>query len=192
MNNSLSSFLFDLRADTIGSLDVDHISIIHDAPRSPSTSLINMNRRAMGMDDFHQPIFLKEERKEKNHWEEEGLDDRNDDRSCLTSPAKQSSRRPGLGSRQCSDSVLLKPRRQPPSLDSPTKMLPNEGIGAGRTTSLANMHRWTSSSPSPQANTEATSKKDLRTFMIRCLSDSSLVMPTRCPITPPKRKAASS
>jgi hypothetical protein len=105
-------------------LDVDNISIVHDAPRLPSTTLINMNRRAMGMEELHGPRFLKKERKEEKtpcRWEEgRGLLVRT--RSCkklkvqkqqdLVSTTKPA-RRPGLGSRQCSDSMLLRPRRQP-------------------------------------------------------------------------------
>jgi hypothetical protein len=204
--DSLSSFLFDLRADVIGSLDVDHISIIHDAPRLPSTSLINMNRRAMGMDDFQQPIFLKKERKEKNRWEVEGLLVRT--KSCpdlaVQDPVSttKSSRRPGLGSRQCSDSMLLRPRRQP---DFPTELLTSEGIG-GRTATRGHTHRWSSSITScvscvkeevalPQANRAAASKsmtrEDRRTLMTRHLSDSNLVMPTRCPTSPTKERTSS-
>ena len=150
--DSLSSFLADLRADVTESLDVNHISIVHDAPRSPSTTLINMNRRAMGMEDFHPPIFLKKERKEKNRWEEEEGLVRNsrrypelavEDPASTTKPA----RRPGLGSRQCSDSMLLKPRRQPSSPNSPTQLTHESLAGAGNISARTprNMRRWTSS-----------------------------------------------
>jgi hypothetical protein len=204
--DSFSSFLF---ADVIGSLDVDRISIIHDAPRLPSTSLLNMNRRAMGMKDFHQPIFSeKGERKEKNRWEVEGLFVRT--RSCpdlaVQDPASamKSARRPSLRSRQCSDSVLLSPRRKP-SWDSPTKLLTSEDLEGTRTATRGNMHRWTSSSTScvkeegtsPQVNGSAASKsttrKDRRTLMNRhLLSHSNLSMPTRCPIITPTKKEATS
>jgi hypothetical protein len=202
----LSSFLFD---NVIGSLDVDRVLIIHDAPRLPSTRLINMNRRAMGMEDLHLPIFMKEERKYKNRWEVEGLLVRT--RSCpdlavegdLASSTK-SARRPSLRSRQCSDSMLLRPRRQPSSCpDSPTELLTCEGL-EGRTVSRGNMHRWTSSFTScvdekvtsTQANGATASismtREDRRTLMDRPLSDSNLVMPTRCPITPTKKEVISS
>ena len=202
--DSLSSFLADLCADVIGSLDVDNISIVHDAPRSPSITLINMNRRAMGMEDFHQPIFLKNERKEKNRWEEEEGPVRNSSRSCpelaVQDPASNTkpARRPGLGSRQCSDSMLLRPRRQPSSPNSPTQPT-REGLGGGNIlTATRNMRRWASSSSMccvkeevmlPQLNGASTSKPmncPDRRRLTRHLSDSMLAMPRRFPITTKK------
>ena len=106
--NNLSYFLFDLCADVGEALDlpVDGISIVDDAPRLPSTTLLNMNRRAMGMENFHQPIFLKKERVGKSRCWEEGFIHSTISRPELTVKDPASSR-------QCSDSMLLKPRRQP-------------------------------------------------------------------------------
>jgi hypothetical protein len=144
--DSFSSFLADLLVDdAIGSVDVDQISIVHDAQRLPSTSLINMNRRAMGMKDFHDPIFFKKERKDKNRWEE-GLVLTSgscpklavQDPASTTKAAKTS--RPGLGSKQRSSaSMLPKPTRQSfPGSPSPN-VLPTR-----RSEGLRNSHRWTS------------------------------------------------
>jgi hypothetical protein len=110
----LSSFLVNLLAEVIGDVDIGDVSIVHDAPRLPSESLRNINRRAMGMEDSHGPICLKTERKErKNRWE--GLVGAvpklafQQDSASTKKPAT----RPGLGRRQCSDSMLLRPTRRP-------------------------------------------------------------------------------
>jgi hypothetical protein len=243
--SSLSSFLVDLLlVGVVGNVDAEDVSIVYDASRLPSESLVNKNRRAMGMEDFYAPTFLKKQtnEKKKNRWEgllectrrsnptqvvrdpassmkparrpglgsrasseskllrpsrspsspdsskqprtSEGPGGRNESRnihrwasssmSCVTirsDPASTATpaRRPGLGSRQCSDSMLLRPRRRPSSPDSPTHLLTNEGLGGK--TSTRDKHRWKSSSTScineevtsPQANAGATASKLIMT-----------------------------
>jgi hypothetical protein len=68
-NNSISSsHVVDLLANGVmGSVDIDHVSIVHDAPRLPSETLLNTNRRAMGMEDCHAPMVLKKETKAKKN-----------------------------------------------------------------------------------------------------------------------------
>jgi hypothetical protein len=82
-----------------------------------------MNRRAMGMEDCQAATFFKKETKvKKNRWE--GLVQNKKSGPQLASVQAPSSTnrlagRPGLISRQCSDSMLLRPRRQPSSPNSP-------------------------------------------------------------------------
>jgi hypothetical protein len=156
----LSSFLVDLLAEVIGDVDVGDVSIVHDAPRLPSESLRNINRRAMGMADSHGPICLKTERKEKkNRWE--GLVGAVP-KLAFQDPAstKKPITKPGLGRRQCSDSMLLRPTRRPSSPNSPTRqlggVLTSEGLGGGRTARTRNLHQWGSSSVSCLLNEEVT------------------------------------
>jgi hypothetical protein len=131
----LSSFLGGLLAGVVGSVDVANVSIVHDPSRLPSESLVNTHRRNMGMkEDFLVPTFLEKETKEKkNRWEGGLLEcsRRSDPTLAVQYPAatKKPDTRPGLGSRQCSDSMLLRPRRRPSSPNSPTELLTIEGIG---------------------------------------------------------------
>jgi hypothetical protein len=191
--DSLSSFLDDLFSSdyVIGSLgDVDHISIVHDDLRLPSTSLINMNRRTMGMEDFHEPMFFKKEEKKKNRWEEELV---RTTRSCPKLAVQD------LASTTKAAERLLRPSRQklPASPNSPAQeLLMSEGLG-GRT-ATRNLQRPTSSSmsccvneeiASPQAN--GVTRTDRQTFT-RHLRDSIQAIPTRrCPISQKKEETSS-
>jgi hypothetical protein len=202
---SLSSFLVDLLANhAIGSLDVDHISIVQDTPRLPSKSLINMNRRAMGMlEDFQEElIFSKKDRKEKNRWEA-GLVLTTSSVINLAVQDPASPRRPGLGSKARSDSMLMRPRRQPGAASpdsSPIlqQLLTNEDLSGKSAT--RNKNRWTSTSmpPSCCVNEEVTMSPQAenggvtaskKAMMTRAdLKDSRLAMPTRCPAVPSLQK----
>jgi hypothetical protein len=163
--------------------------------------------RAFKRDCKREDKERKEENKNKNRWE--GLVVRTPTRRCGPKLAiqdlastKKPVIRPGLGRKQYSDSMLVRPRRQPSSPNSPTAQLltTSEGLG-GRTTETQNIHRWASSSMScvnevimsPQAHgtaaSKSTTREDRRT-LTRNLSDSMLAMPRR-QISPRKKDAES-
>jgi hypothetical protein len=143
MDNGGSSFIVDLLAGL--SLDLDDVSIVHDASRLPSESLLNTNRRAVGMEDFHALIFLtKETREKQNRWEVLNRTKKGDpkledlDPAFATNPAVK----PGFGN---GDSTLLRPIRRPSSPNSPGCLLTSEGIGGKITNPNTNDRRASSS-----------------------------------------------
>jgi hypothetical protein len=149
-------------------------------------------------------LLDKERKEKKNRWE--GLavcTRRSGPKLAVQDPAstKKPARRPGLGCRQYSDSVLVAPRRRLPSPNSPTQLLRSAVEDLGDTTATRNIHRWASSSmscvneqvASPHANGAAASKsmtREDRRILTRHLSDSMLAMPIR--LISPKREEASS
>ena len=165
--------------------------------------------KAFKNDSKESAILAKERRlgkkrkEKKNRWE--GLavcTRRSGPKVAVQDPAstKKPARRPGLGSRQYSDSILVRPRRRPPSPNSPTQLLTSAG-GLGGGTATRNIHRWASSSmscvndevTSPHANGVAASKsmtREDRRKLTQHLSDSMLAMPRRL-ISPKKEEASS-
>jgi hypothetical protein len=174
--DSLSSFL----AGVIGSADVNDVSIVHDAPRLPSESLVNMNRRAMGMEDFRAPVWLKKETREKQcRWE--GLDCTKRGgqvQQDLVPYASKPAIRPGFASRGGSDSRLLRPIRRPSSPNSPTELLSSE--------ETRNIHRWAPETrrgdPKLVVQDPASTTKPARRQGLD--SDSTLITPRRRPSSP--------
>jgi hypothetical protein len=140
----------------------------------------------------------------KNRWEGQFLvrTKRSGPTLTVQDPAttKKPARRPGLGNKQYSDSMLVRPRRRPPSPNSPKPLLTSKDLLGGRI-ATRNLHRWASSSmscvneaiTSPRADGAAASKpmtREDRRTLTRHLSDSMLAMPRRL-MSPRKEKVSS-
>jgi ribonuclease HII len=163
----------------------DPKSIVHDASRLPSESLLNMNRRALGMEDFHSPQFVRRDKEKRNRWEGLVRTERTGPKLTVQDPSSthEAATSPGLGSIQCSSSMLLRPTRR---LESPIS--PNEGqVGRNEATlkGLASSSKACvvhEEAMSPQTNRTAASKsltrKDRRA-LTRNLKDSILPIPSR-------------